>query len=140
MFEIGSRLHGVDSDFCWVRIRDVLCLIYGTVTVPELPLFPDLSGAKVINRIHLSWAIRFPITFHLFYTTFERPRMSVQAPGHNKQYTEIEEQILVYFKTQCLSWPEILTEYNKRVDLDRQRTQAALETKWRQLKPRVYIG
>lgn len=61
-----------------------------------------------------------------------------RASGHNQQYTETEERILVYFKMQGLSWPEIVNEFNKRVDLDRQRTKSALEAKWRQLKPGVF--
>lgn len=108
--------------------------------VPELFLILKLPKANVINRTDLSWAIRFSITFHLLSTILKLPKMTSQAPGHNKQYTDIEEQVLVYFKLQRLSWPRIFTEYNKRVDLDRQRTQAALETKWRQLKHKVHIG
>lgn len=64
--------------------------------------------------------------------------MSPQAPGNNKLYMEAEIQVLIYFKLQRFSWSEIATEYNKRVDLDRQRTKAALESKWRQLKPSLY--
>jgi hypothetical protein len=54
---------------------------------------------------------------------------NLQALGHNKQYTESEERILIYFKMQGLSWPDIVDQFNKRVDLDRQRTKAGLETK-----------
>jgi hypothetical protein len=55
------------------------------------------------------------------------------APGHNKQYTDEEEQLLTVLKLSGLSWREIETEYNKSVTADRQRTASALENKWRQL-------
>lgn len=55
------------------------------------------------------------------------------ASGHSKPYTTTEEQILVYFKKQGYTWPQITYEFNQRVDIDRQRTAAALESKWRQL-------
>ena len=64
--------------------------------------------------------------------------MPSQAPGNNKPYTDIEMQVLIYFKNQGLSWNDIATEYNKRVDLDRERTAAALESKWRQLKHEIF--
>jgi hypothetical protein len=63
---------------------------------------------------------------------------SSQASGHSKEYTEMEERALVHLKVQGLPWPEIVYQFNERVDLDRQRTQAALESKWRQLKARIF--
>ena len=64
--------------------------------------------------------------------------MPSQAPGNNKPYMDIEIRVLVYFKNQGLTWNDIATEYNKRVDLDRERTAAALERKWRQLKHEIF--
>ncbi|KAJ5178853.1 hypothetical protein N7492_002063 [Penicillium capsulatum] len=55
------------------------------------------------------------------------------ASGHNKPYTTTEEQILIYFKTHDYPWSQVTFEFNQRVDIDRQRTTAALESKWRQL-------
>ncbi|KAJ5110883.1 hypothetical protein N7532_001418 [Penicillium argentinense] len=65
---------------------------------------------------------------------------NLQALGHNKQYTETEEWILIHLKEKGLPWPDIVDQFNERVDLDRQRTKAGLETKWRQLKARITVG
>ncbi|KAL2859798.1 uncharacterized protein BJX67DRAFT_368786 [Aspergillus lucknowensis] len=56
------------------------------------------------------------------------------STGHNKEYYPHEEHILIYFKSWDLSWIQIAEEFNSRVDINRQRTPAALESKWRQLK------
>ncbi|KAL4746848.1 hypothetical protein BDW72DRAFT_197319 [Aspergillus terricola var. indicus] len=55
------------------------------------------------------------------------------ASGHNKQYHNNEEQLLILLKTSGLSWRQIEIEYNKNVAEDRRRTATALENKWRQL-------
>jgi hypothetical protein len=55
------------------------------------------------------------------------------ASGHNKQYHNNEEQLLIFLKTSGLSWRQIEIEYNKNVAEDRRRTATALENKWRQL-------
>ncbi|KAL4862073.1 hypothetical protein BDV12DRAFT_203412 [Aspergillus spectabilis] len=56
------------------------------------------------------------------------------ATGHNKEYYPYEDHILIYLKSLDLSWIHIAEEFNSRVDINRQRTAAALENKWRQLK------
>ncbi|KAJ5882313.1 uncharacterized protein N7529_000985 [Penicillium soppii] len=57
------------------------------------------------------------------------------APGHNKQYYEEEEDLLIMLKQLGgLSWPEIAHRFNESVTDDRRRTASALENKWRQLR------
>lgn len=56
------------------------------------------------------------------------------APGHNKQYYEEEEHLLIALKQLGLSWPEIALRFNESVPDDRHRTASALENKWRQLR------
>ncbi|KAJ6001638.1 hypothetical protein N7522_006865 [Penicillium canescens] len=57
------------------------------------------------------------------------------APGHNKQYYEEEEHLLISLKQLGgLSWPEIALRFNESVPDDRHRTASALENKWRQLR------
>lgn len=57
------------------------------------------------------------------------------APGHNKQYYEEEENLLIVLKQiEGLSWTEIALRFNERVPDDRHRTASALENKWRQLR------
>ena len=57
------------------------------------------------------------------------------APGHNKQYYEEEEQLLIVLKQLGgLSWSEIALRFNESVPEDRHRTASALENKWRQLQ------
>ncbi|OQE10127.1 hypothetical protein PENFLA_c001G04860 [Penicillium flavigenum] len=57
------------------------------------------------------------------------------APGHNKQYYEEEENLLIVLKQlEGLSWPEIAVRFNESVPADRHRTASALENKWRQLR------
>jgi hypothetical protein len=58
---------------------------------------------------------------------------SIRPSGHNKQYYEEEEALLIFLKGQRLSWPQIVAQFNAAVASDRQRNVAGLSNKWRQL-------
>jgi hypothetical protein len=63
---------------------------------------------------------------------------SIRPSGHNKQYYEEEEALFIYLKTQRLSWPQVVAQFNAAVASDRQRNVAGLRNKWCQLNSPQY--
>jgi hypothetical protein len=96
-----------------------------------LKLLPDAASTAAHDLCDLQTS-----TLHTPIVAVQAITMSIgsNTTGHNKEYYPHEEHILIHFKRWDLSWIHIAEEFNSRVDINRRRTPAALESKWRQLK------